>query len=187
MSKMSTKEYEELGKINTKKALEELQKTIENRVIEEELDTESDSDYEFDSNTDKQFCMSAPKFQNNSDSDDRAMCMFNNLIDRNQMLQDKLYKSENSFENLKRKMRELEKKEYTQMVQYTSLESINDDLSEELKKKHEIINVKNKLIISNVRIGYINRFIIIGLVLLMTYIYLINNLDKMDNLFRVIN
>ena len=84
-------------------------------------------------------------------------------------------------------MRDLEKKEYTQMVQYTSLESKNQDLTEELTKKTEIIVTKNKLITSNARMGYINRFIIIGQLLIMTYIYMINNLDKMDNLFRVIS
>lgn len=186
-NKISVQEYEEMGKINTKKALDELQKTLMERANNEQSGSDSESDYDFENTIDKQVSKTTSKFQNNTSSDDRAMCMFNNLIDRNQMLQDKLSKSENSYENLKRKMRDLEKKEYTQMVQYTSLESKNQDLTDELKKKNEVIVVKNKLITSNARMGYINRFIIIGQLLIMTYMYLINNLDKMDNLFKVLS
>jgi hypothetical protein len=186
-NKISVQEYENMGKINTKKALEELQKTLVERANTEQSGSDSESDYDFENTIDKKVSKTTHKFQTSSSSDDRAMCMFNNLIDRNQMLQDKLSKSENNYENLKRKMRDLERKEYTQMVQYTSLESKNQDLTDELKKKTEIIVVKNRLITSNARMGYINRFIIIGQLLIMTYIYLANNLDKMDNIFKIIS
>lgn len=186
-NKISVQEYEEMGKINTKKALDELQKTLLERANNEQSGTDSESDYDFENTIDKPVSKTITKVHNNSSSDDRAMCMFNNLIDRNQMLQDKLSKSENNYENLKRKMRDLEKKEYTQMVQYTSLESKNQDFTEELKRKNEIIGTKNKLITSNAKMGYINRFIIVGQFLIITYMYLINNLDKIDNLFKVIS
>ena len=197
-NKISVQEYEEMGKINTKKALDELQKTLLERANSNDqsgTDSDSESDYDFENAVQRvsktaakshNYTSSDDRAQNYTSSDDRAMSMFNNLIDRNQMLQNKLSKSENSYENLKRNMRDLEKKEYTKMIEYTSLEAKNQDFIEELKNKTDIIVTKNKLITSKARMGYINRFIIIGQLLIMTYMYLINNLDKMDNLFKVI-
>ena len=87
---------------------------------------------------------------------------------------------------MKRKYRDLEKKEYTQMVHFTSLESKSEDFNVELKKRNEIILKQNKVIIRNTRTGYLTRFIIIGQLLLMAYIYLINDIDSIDSIFNVI-
>jgi len=193
-NKISVAEYEEMGKITTRKALEELQKTMEMRNADKSIDSDSESDYELENNIVSEISRSDRNInrivKNNSlsipsNSDDRAMCMFNNLIDRNQTLQDKLSKTENSYENIKRKFKELEKKEYTQMVHYTSLESKVGDLELDLKKKEETITNKNSLIKSSTRMGYINRFIIIAQILIISYLYMVSNLDNIDRMIKL--
>ena len=90
-NKISVAEYEEMGKITTRKALEELQKTMEMRNADKSIDSDSESDYELENNIVSEISRSDRNInrivKNNSlsipsNSDDRAMCMFNNLYNK---------------------------------------------------------------------------------------------------------
>ena len=148
---ISNEEYITQGKENTSKALKELQKQLEDKEKKMKHDRNTEKEYDTDSESDDHAQMNFTLIENeisndlnsfksanpsqytrqiDSNSNDRILQIFNNLIVRNNKLLNLNNKLSSNIKQLKREITILETNSHTDKVFNNSITIENNELSD---------------------------------------------------------
>ena len=189
---LTNEEYITQGKENTSKALKELQKQLEDKEKKMKHDRNTEKEYDTDSESDDHAQMNFTLFENeisndlnsfksanpsqysrqiDSNSNDRILQIFNNLIVRNNKLLNLNNKLSSNIKQFKREITVLETNSHTDKVFNNSITIENNELTD--RNKALTISIKenyNKIKNLN-RAYYICRFLIGFMVILSIFLF----------------
>ena len=189
---ISNEEYITQGKENTSKALKELQKQLEDKEKKMKHDRNTEKEYDTDSESDDHAQMNFTLIENeisneinsfksanpsqysrqvDSNSNDRILQIFNNLIVRNNKLLNLNNKLNSNIKQLKREITIFETNSHTDKVFNNSITIENNELSDRNKALTISIKENYKKIKNLNRAYYICRFLIGILVIFSIFLF----------------
>lgn len=187
---MSIEEYERTGKDYTQRALMELQDQLKNFNPNKNVDSDDSMDIDNDNNntikmTSIQDELSKYRLENSKiitkekiRDKDKFIIMFEEVMDRNNILIRKNSKLENKLKKLQTEITQIQTREHNKNVFANSKTLENADLLKDKKMLELKLTNKKDEIEKYERFNYIGRFVIGTQFLIMTYMYVVLNADK---------